>query len=164
MTLKKLSTHKSSAKSLQLAQRMSTHKSSAKIKKVTKRITKKIIKKVANKSTKKRKLSTHKSSAKSLRLAQRMSTHKSSAKVKSEGKLIGLITHYFPHVQAAVIKLKAPLAVGETIKIKGHTTDLTQVITSMQMDRVTISNAKKSMEIGVQVSARVRSKDKVYKL
>jgi hypothetical protein len=82
---------------------------------------------------------------------------------KQEGKLIGLITHYFPHVQAAVIKLKAPLSIGETIKIKGHTTDLTQTITSMQMDRVNISNAKKGMEIGVQVSARVRHGDKVYK-
>jgi hypothetical protein len=83
---------------------------------------------------------------------------------KNEGKLIGSITHYFPHVQAAVIKLKGPLAKGDTVKIKGHTTDLTQIITSMQIDRVDISNAKKGDEIGLQVSSRVRQGDKAYKI
>lgn len=83
---------------------------------------------------------------------------------KQEGNLIGLITHYFPHVQAAVIKLKGPLTMGDTVKIKGHTTDLTQIITSMQIDRVDISNAKKGDEIGLQVSSRVRQNDKVYKV
>ena len=179
MALKKLSTHKNTAKSLRKAQG----------KKIIKKKIKKIVKKSAKKTAKK--LSTHKNPAKSLRKAQgksstrksKASTRKSPAKtkkltkklikkttkkivkksLKSEGNLIGLITHYFPHVQAAVIKLKAPLSIGETIKIKGHTTDLTQAVTSMQMDRVTINNAKKGMEIGVQVSARVRHGDKVYK-
>ncbi|MDD5120935.1 MAG: hypothetical protein PHR84_06500 [Candidatus Omnitrophica bacterium] len=84
--------------------------------------------------------------------------------VKPEGKLIGAVTHYFPHVQAAVIKLKAPLSMGEVIKVKGHTTDLSQAVISMQIDRVDISNAKKGDEIGLQVSSRVRQGDKVYKL
>lgn len=83
---------------------------------------------------------------------------------KEEGRLIGLITHYFPHVQAAVIKLKGPLAAGDKVKIKGHTTDITQVVTSIQIDRVAISSAKKGDEIGLQVSSRVRQQDKVYKL
>ncbi|MBM3244158.1 MAG: translation elongation factor-like protein, partial [Candidatus Omnitrophica bacterium] len=69
--------------------------------------------------------------------------------VKAKDKPIGIVTHYFPHVQAAVIKLKAPLSVGEKIKIKGHTTDFTQVITSMQIDRVDIATAKPGQEIGL---------------
>lgn len=91
-------------------------------------------------------------------------TAKKKPAVKKEGNLIGLITHYFPHVQAAVIKLKKPLAIGETVKIKGHTTDLTQLVTSMQIDRVDISSAKKGDEIGLKVSSRVRQHDKVYKV
>jgi len=83
---------------------------------------------------------------------------------KQEGKLVGLVTHYFPHVQAAVIKLKEPLVMGDTVKIKGHTTDLIQIITSMQIDRVDISSAKKGDEIGLHVSSRVRKGDKVYKV
>jgi len=92
---------------------------------------------------------------------------KTGIKPKSSGKpkekVIGAITHYFPHVQAAVIKLKAPLVVGDTIKIKGHTTDFIQNISSMQIDRVAVNSAKTGQEIGVLVSSRVRQHDLVYK-
>jgi len=76
---------------------------------------------------------------------------------------IGEITHFFPHVQAGVIKLKAPLEVGQSIKIKGHTTDFTQVVESMQIDRVPITKAEKGAEIGLKVTSRVRGGDLVYK-
>lgn len=82
---------------------------------------------------------------------------------KAKDKPIGIVTHYFPHVQAAVIKLKAPLSVGEKIKIKGHTTDFTQVIASMQIDRVDIASAKPGQEIGLLVNSRVRQHDTVTK-
>jgi len=128
-----------------------------------------------------KKLNTNKKIAKSLRLAQGKKVKKAVKKAKKkvikkrpvarkksaakkEGNLIGTVTHYFPHVQAAVIKLKGPLAMGDTVKIKGHTTDLTQAVTSMQIDRVVITNAKKGDEIGLQVSSRVRQGDKTYKL
>jgi translation elongation factor EF-Tu-like GTPase len=60
--------------------------------------------------------------------------------------------------------LKGPLAKGDTVKIKGHTTDLTQIVSSMQIDRVDIETAKKGDEIGLLVSTRVRQQDKVYKI
>ncbi len=166
MALKKLSTHKSKAKSLRKTKRKP-------VKKIVKKA--KSLPKTPKKSAKK--LSTPKNKAKSLHKAlgkagSKLSTHKNKTKSlrKTQGKpkkeaanFIGSIIHYFPHVQAAVIKLAGPLAIGETIKIKGHTTDLTQSISSMQMDRVDITNAKKGAEIGVQVSTRVRQGDKVYK-
>ncbi len=83
---------------------------------------------------------------------------------KVKGKLIGTITHYFPKVTAGVIKLKAELNLGDMIKIKGHTTDLTQTVMSMQIDRVPITTAKKGQEIGLLVSSRVRKRDSVYKI
>ena len=128
-------------------------KKKKKVKKTVKK-TKKVVKKTAKKASKK--VLKRKPSSKKKPAAKKA--------VKNEGKLIGLITHYFPHVQAAVIKLKGPLVMGDTVKIKGHTTDLTQVITSMQIDRVDISNAKKGDEIGLQVSSRVRQGDKAYKI
>lgn len=82
--------------------------------------------------------------------------------IKEAGKVIGKVTHYFPQVRAAVIKLKAPLNTGATIKIKGHTTDLTQTVSSMEMDRVTITQGKKGQEIGLLVDSRVRQHDIVY--
>jgi putative protease len=77
--------------------------------------------------------------------------------------IIGTVTHYFPQVRAAVIKLKAPLAIGDTIKIKGHTTDFKQKITSMQIDHVPVETAKKGQEIGLLVESRVRQHDAVTK-
>ncbi len=77
--------------------------------------------------------------------------------------VIGTVTHYFPHVRAAVIKLKTPLSVGDTVKIKGHTTDFKQKVTSIQIDRVPINSAKKGDEIGLLVDSRVRQHDIVYK-
>lgn len=128
------------------------------VKKLTKKTVKKAIKRVVKKSVKK--IAKKKNNQKKL-----VSKNKPAKKSpKSEGNLIGLITHYFPHVQAAVIKLKKPIIKGDTLEIKGHTTDLTQIVSSMQIDRVEISSAKKGDEIGLQVSSRVRQGDKVYKI
>ena len=82
---------------------------------------------------------------------------------KLKENVIGVVTHYFPKVRAAVVKLKAPLIMGDVIKIKGHTTDFTQTVTSLQIDRVPINSAKKGQEIGLLVDSRVRQHDVVYK-
>lgn len=129
-------------------------------KKAARKAAKKPAKKAVKKTAKKRPVK--KNAARKKITSKKRPVVKKSA--KKEGNLIGLITHYFPHVQAAVIKLKKPLAAGETVKIKGHTTDLTQIVTSMQIDRVDISSAKKGDEIGLKVSSRVRQHDKVYKV
>jgi hypothetical protein len=97
-------------------------------------------------------------------IKKKPTSKKAPAKKKTVANAIGEITHYFPHVRAAVIKLKAPLLVGETIKIQGHTTDFKQVITSMQIDRVPIDEAKKGQEIGLLVESRVRQGDIVSKV
>jgi translation elongation factor EF-Tu-like GTPase len=88
---------------------------------------------------------------------------KTASKKPSESNVIGKVTHYFPHVNAAVVKLSAPLKIGDAIRIKGHTTDFTETVTSIQINRVPINAAKKGDEIGLLVSSRVRGGDKVYK-
>lgn len=137
-------------------------KKKKKVKKAAKKIAKKTVKKAKKKLIKKRPATKKKPALKKKSAAKNKSAVKKLAKI--EGKLIGLITHYFPHVQAAVIKLKGPLTAGDTVKIKGHTTDITQPVTSLQIDRVSIVSAKKGDEIGLQVISRVRQQDKVYKL
>jgi hypothetical protein len=118
-------------------------------KKPKKKAIKKAVKKTPKKRTVKRKA------------AKKTAVRKGPVKVKEQ--VVGTVTHYFPHVQAAVIKLKTPLSVGDSIKIKGHTTDFTQKISSMQIDRVPIESAKKGNEIGLLVESRVRQHDVVYK-
>ncbi len=81
------------------------------------------------------------------------------------GDAIGEITHFFPHVKAAVIKLKkGSLVLGETIYVKGHTTDFEQKITSMQVNHKPIDSATKGQEVGLKIKGRARHGDKVYKI
>jgi len=102
------------------------------------------------------------SSGKRILKKKKVTRKKIVKKVKEN--IIGVITHYFPQVRAAVIKLKSPLAVGDRIKIKGHTTDFTQPIDSMQIDHIPVNLAKKGQEIGLLVDSRVRQHDTVYKV
>jgi len=81
------------------------------------------------------------------------------------GESIGEVTHFFPHVKAAVVKLKKDtLMVGDTICIKGHTTDFEQKIKSMQANHKPIDKAEKGQEIGMRVRSKVRHGDQVYKV
>ncbi|MDD5173544.1 MAG: hypothetical protein PHV48_01805 [Candidatus Omnitrophica bacterium] len=78
---------------------------------------------------------------------------------------IGEVTHYFPHVNAAAVKLiKNGLKVGDSVYIKGHTTDFKEKVLSIQLDHATIPEGKKGQEIGLLVKSRVRQGDKVYKI
>lgn len=77
---------------------------------------------------------------------------------------VGIITHYFPHVRAAVVKLKKPLQVGQPVWIHGKTTDFRQTVSSLQIDRKPIDHARAGQEIGLEVCREVRPQDKIYRL
>jgi translation elongation factor EF-1alpha len=76
---------------------------------------------------------------------------------------IGHITHFFSKISVAVIELTAPLAVGDTIVLKGPTTDFEQVVESMQIEHNNVQRAEAGQSIGLKVVERVREKDTVYK-
>ena len=89
---------------------------------------------------------------------------KTTAKPKKKAPkrtVIGKVTHYFPHVNAAVVKVLRPLSVGDTVQMLGHTTNFTQRVDSMQIDHVAIQKAKKGDEIGLEVKERVREHDQI---
>ena len=76
---------------------------------------------------------------------------------------IGHVTHFFSKISVAVIELTKPLAVGDTIIVKGPTTDFEQVVESMQIEHENIQRAEAGQSIGLKVAQRVREKDTVYK-
>lgn len=78
-------------------------------------------------------------------------------------ELIGKVTHYFPHVPAAVLRLEAELKVGDTIHIAGHTTDFVQVVESMQIEHEPVESAGPGDDVALQVIDRVREDDQVFK-
>ena len=84
--------------------------------------------------------------------------------IQQEGKLIGKITHYFGHIQVAVIELSDNLKVGDTIRIVGGETDFNQSVDSMEMERQKIQEAKSGDSVGLKVSQKAKEGYKVYKL
>jgi translation initiation factor IF-2 len=78
---------------------------------------------------------------------------------------IGHITHYFPKIGVAVIEVTAgSLKVGETIHVKGHTSDLTQTVESLQQEHLSLPEVKKGGSAGMKVKEHVREGDRVYKV
>ena len=77
---------------------------------------------------------------------------------------IGRILHFFPHIPAGAIELEGELAVGDTIHIKGHTTDFTQVVESMQMENKSVEKGERGDDIAIKLKERARSSDTVYKV
>jgi hypothetical protein len=83
----------------------------------------------------------------------------------SEETMIGHISHYFGKIQVAAIELTdGDLSVGDTIRIVGHTSDFTQTIDSMQIDRVDVIHAEKGKSIGIRTAEHARVGDKVFKV
>lgn len=79
-------------------------------------------------------------------------------------ELIGKITHYFGKIEVGIIELSKPLAVGNTIHIKGGETDFEQEVKSMQIEHENIEKAKKGDVIGLKVKEKVREGNEVYKV
>lgn len=80
-------------------------------------------------------------------------------------KLIGVVTHYFNKIGVAVIEITDDeLNIGDTIHIKGHTTDFKQVVNSIQIEHKPIEKAKKGESIGMKVDSVVHEKDQVFKV
>lgn len=75
---------------------------------------------------------------------------------------VGEITHYFTNIDVAAIMLEDELNVGDTVRIKGHTTDFEQKIDSMEVDRDPIETGKPGQEIAIKVKNRVRKHDEVF--
>lgn len=77
---------------------------------------------------------------------------------------IGKITHYFGHLGVATIDLTGELKVGDTIHIKGHTSDFTQNVESIQIEHANVSVAKAGDKIGIKTKEHAREHDVVYKV
>jgi putative protease len=78
---------------------------------------------------------------------------------------IGRVTHYFSKIQVAAIEItEGLLRVGDTIRIKGHTSDFTQTVDSMQIDNKPVQEAIAGQTIGLKVKEHARPHDIVYKV
>jgi putative protease len=80
-------------------------------------------------------------------------------------KKIGKITHYFGKISVGIIELTDDsLSVGDTIHVKGHTSDFTQKVDSMQIEHQNVPKAEIGQSIGIKVIAHAHEHDVVYKI
>ena len=78
---------------------------------------------------------------------------------------IGKITHYFSKINVGVIEInKGELHVGDTIHIKGHTTDFYQKVQSLQVEHSPVDSVKVGESAGLKVESPVRENDLVLKV
>ncbi|MHB8481213.1 MAG: hypothetical protein ACYDBV_00530 [Nitrospiria bacterium] len=80
-----------------------------------------------------------------------------------KGQEVGKITHYYSHLGIGIVEIEhGKLQIGDTVHIKGHTTDFEQVVDSMQIEHQNIQKAEPGQIIGLKVREMVRVNDHVY--
>jgi putative protease len=78
---------------------------------------------------------------------------------------VGEVVKFFAKPSVAAIKITdGEVKIGDTIKIIGHTTDLTNVLGSMEIDNKKVEKAVAGDFIGIKVSDRVRQGDEVFRV
>jgi len=78
---------------------------------------------------------------------------------------IAVVTHYYSHLNVAVIQMNTgTLGIGDTIRIKGLSTDFMQSVESMEYERQHVSRASAGQRIGIKVIDHAREHDIVYRV
>jgi len=80
-------------------------------------------------------------------------------------ELVGRVVKFFSKPSVAAVEISSgTLRVGDSIRIKGHTTDLEETVDSMQIEKESIEEAGPGFLVGIKVKDRVREGDKVFKV
>ena len=122
---------------------------------------KKPLKKTAlkNKAKKKTKLT-----PKTKRVARAAVVTLSAAVAPPGTQRVGVVTHYYSHLSVAIVQLETgSIRAGDVIHIKGHTSDFTQPVESMEIDHVHVDEVRPSQSFGLRVKEHAREHDIVYK-
>ena len=77
---------------------------------------------------------------------------------------VGVVNDYFAKINVAGIDMTGNLKVGDTIHVKGHTTDFEQVVDSIQVEHEQLQEVKAGDAIGIKVTERCRGGDTVYRV
>jgi putative protease len=71
------------------------------------------------------------------------------------GAQIGTITHYFDHISVAVLSLTGKIRVKDVIHILGHSSDVKQEVTSLQIEHKEVQEAGPGDDVAMKVTQRV---------
>jgi len=77
---------------------------------------------------------------------------------------VGRIEHFYSKAGVAVVEVLAPLKKGDKILIRGSTTNIEQMLDSMEIEHKQVANAEAGQRVGLKVAGRVRENDIIYKV
>ncbi len=78
---------------------------------------------------------------------------------------IGTVTHYYNHLHVAGVAITdGELHKGDTVHIRGHTSDFEQKVESMEIHHEVVEIAIPGDQLGLMVIEHAREHDTVYKL
>lgn len=77
---------------------------------------------------------------------------------------VGKVTHYFGHLSVAAVQLTGPLAVGDQIHVKGHTTDFSQKVDSLEVEHQKVEKAGTGDDVAFKVTDKARPGDQVFRV
>ena len=78
---------------------------------------------------------------------------------------IGTVTHYYNHLHVAgVVITDGELHKGDTIHVKGNTSDFEQKVASMEIDNEAVEVAKPGDQIGLVVIEYTSEHNTIYKV
>ena len=75
---------------------------------------------------------------------------------------IGRVTHYYNHINVAVLRLTQGLKLGDKIHIIGHSTDLIERVASMEVQHHSVDWVKPGDDVAIKVMEPVHEHDIVY--
>ena len=78
---------------------------------------------------------------------------------------VAVIVKFFAKPSVAALEItNGTIKKGDILRYKGHTTDFTEEISSMEIDNQSVDEVKAGDLVGLKVKERVRENDKVYKV
>jgi translation initiation factor IF-2 len=78
---------------------------------------------------------------------------------------VAVVVKFFAKPSVAALEVtNGNIKKGDLLRYKGHTTDFTEEVSSMEIDNQPVDEVKVGGLVGLKVKERVREKDKVYKV
>ena len=78
---------------------------------------------------------------------------------------LGVITHYYTHLGVAIVRLETGVVrEGDTVRFKGHTSDFTQTVGSIEVNHMHINEVRAPQSFGMKVKEHARENDVVYRV
>ena len=87
-----------------------------------------------------------------------------NAKICLMEEEIGQVTHYYDKASVAVVKLSGKVSRGSWVVIKGKETNFQQIVSSLQLENISVDLASVGDTVGMKVEKKVSAGDRVFKL